>query len=198
MTAITNSNLPTLVVIGGGEAFDSDAEYLAAIQNWNVRFYDGTSGWKTALYHDLSERFTVLLPTFPCKQNAKYAEWKLFFEKFAPALDPETTTYVGHSLGGIFLAKYFSENPMRARSLHLVAAPFEKCGTFELVRDLSNVSKNVSNVHLWHSKDDPVVEFAELEKYRVAMPEAVTHVFKGRLHFNGERFDELETVIRTG
>lgn len=189
------SPLRTIVIIGGGEAFDSDAEYLAAIQNWSVRFYDGTSGWKTAFYRDLSGRFNVLLPTFPCKQNAKYAEWKLFFEKFAPALEPETTVYVGHSLGGIFLAKYFSENPIRARSLHLIAAPFEKCGTFELVRDLSNVSKNVSNIHLWHSKDDPVVPFDELAKYRAAMPMAETHVFEDRLHFNGERFDELEALF---
>lgn len=198
MPAIINSNLPALVVIGGGEAFDSDDDYLAAIQNWSVRFYDGTSGWKTAFYHDLSKDFNVLLPTFPCKQNAKYAEWKLFFEKFAPALSPETTVYVGHSLGGIFLAKYFSENSMQARALHLVAAPYEKCGTFELPKDLSKLSKNVSNVHLWHSKDDPVVPFRELAKYRAAMPAAVAHVFEDRLHFNGERFDELETVIRTG
>lgn len=190
--------LPTLVIISGGEAFDSDAEYLAAIQDWNVRFYDGSSGWKTALYHDLSGSFNVLFPTFPCKQNAKYAEWELFFEKFALQLDAKTTTYVGHSLGGIFLAKYFSENSIRARSLHLIAAPFEKCGTFELVRDLSNVAKNVANIHLWHSKDDPVVPFDELTKYRAAIPSAEAHVFEDRLHFNGERFDELETAIRTG
>jgi predicted alpha/beta hydrolase family esterase len=186
---------PTLVILHGGEAFDTDADYLAAIQNWNVRFYDGTSGWKTEFYHELSDRFNVLLPTFPCKQNAKYAEWKLFFEKFAPSLDPETTVYVGHSLGGIFLAKYFSENALKTRALHLVAAPFEKCGTFELGEDLSKMAENAREIHLWHSKDDPVVDFGDLAKYRAALPSATAHAFEDRLHFNQERFDELAAAI---
>ena len=183
--------LPTLVILGGGEAFDNDSEYLATIQSWGVRFFEDRTSWKTTLYRELSDRFRVLIPELPCKQNAKYDEWELFFEKFAPELDPETTTYVGHSLGAVFLAKYFSENPIRAKALHLVAAPFDKCGTFELGANLPNMTKNVPDIHFWHSEDDPVVDFGDLSKYLSAFPGATAHVFKDRLHFNQERFDEL-------
>lgn len=185
------SELPTLVIMKGGESFDSEKHYLETIETWDVRFFEDRTGWKTTLFRELSDRFRILIPDMPCPGNAKYSEWKLFFEKFAPGLEPETTTYVGHSLGGIFLAKYFSENSIKARNLHLIAAPFEKCGSFELVEDMSNVSKNVSNIHLWHSKDDPVVEFADLAKYRTVLPGSEAHVFEDRKHFNGERFDEL-------
>lgn len=185
------SELPVLVIIKGGESFNSEEEYLATIQTWDVRFFEDKTGWKTTFFRELSKKFRVLIPDMPCPGNARYSEWKMFFEKFAPELDPDTTVYVGHSLGGIFLAKYFSENGMGARSLHLVAAPFEKCGTFELVEDASNMSKNVSDIHLWHSKDDPVVDFADLAKYQSRLPKAEAHVFEDRKHFNGERFDEL-------
>ncbi len=185
------SELPTLVIMKGGESFDSEKHYLETIETWDVRFFEDRTGWKTTFFRELSDRFRILIPDMPCPGNAKYSEWKLFFEKFAPELDSETTTYVGHSLGGIFLAKYFSENPIKAGGLHLIAAPFEKCGSFELTGNVSNVSKNVSNVHFWHSKDDPVVEFADLAKYQAALPDAQIHVFEDRKHFNGERFDEL-------
>ncbi len=161
MPAITNSNLPALVILKGGEAFDSHDHYLKTISEWDVRFFEDRTGWKTTFYRELSPRFRVLIPDFPTPGNARYAEWKMFFEKFAPGLDHETTTYVGHSLGGIFLAKYLSENDFPAKNLHLIAAPFERCGDFELPKDLSKLSKNVSNVHLWHSKDDPIVDFAD-------------------------------------
>ena len=90
--------LPTLVIIRGGEAFDSHEEYLATIKMWNVRFFEDKTGWKTTFYRELSSRFRILIPDFPCPGNARYEEWKMFFEKFAPNLDPETTTYVGQSL----------------------------------------------------------------------------------------------------
>lgn len=183
--------LPTLVVLKGGEAFDSYDHYLESISKWDVRFFEDRTGWKTTFYRELSDRFRVLIPDFPTPGNARYAEWKMFFEKFAPDLDPETTTYVGHSLGGIFLAKYLSENDFHVKNIHLVAAPFGRCGDFELPEDLSKLSKNASNIHLWHSKDDPVVDFADAEKYASVVPGSKLHVFEDRKHFNGERFDEL-------
>lgn len=189
------SEIRTLVILGGGDAFDTENDYAKALSQSPVRFFEDKTGWKTTLFRELSNALTVLIPTLPKKDDAKYSEWKLVFDKFATALDPETTVYVGHSLGGIFLAKYFSENGMRADSVHLVAAPFEKCGTFELVQDVSNLSKNVSKIHLWHSEDDPVVDFEDLGKYRRVLRNAEVHVFRDRKHFNGERFDELADAI---
>jgi predicted alpha/beta hydrolase family esterase len=117
---------PTLVIIGGGNSFNTYEEYLADLKYWDARFYDDTTGWKTTFYRELSDTFTVLIPTMPNKGNAVYEEWKIVFEKFALTLSPDTA-YIGHSLGGIFLAKYFSENTLSARAVHLIAAPFSPC-----------------------------------------------------------------------
>ena len=189
------SEIRTLVILGGGDAFDTEADYLAALADSRVRFFEDKTGWKTTLFRELSGTFEVLIPTLPKKDDAKHGEWKTVFEKFASGLDPASTAYVGHSLGGIFLAKYFSENPMRAAALHLVAAPFSRCGTFELGEDLSALAEAAEEFHLWHSKDDPVVDFAEMAAYEAAVPNAVPHVFEDRAHFNGERFDELAAEL---
>jgi len=92
------AELPTLVILKGGESFDSETEYLATIRTWDVRFFEDRTGWKTTFFRELSKDFRILIPDMPCPGNAKYSEWELFFEKFAPGLDPKTTTYVGHSL----------------------------------------------------------------------------------------------------
>ena len=78
-----------------------------------------------------------MYPQMPNKQNADYQAWKIEFEKILPDLDKDSIL-IGHSLGGIFLAKYLSENKLAQKldSLHLVAAPYYKCGNFNL--DLKN------------------------------------------------------------
>ena len=131
----------------------------------------------------------------PNKGNAIYDEWKIVFEKFALALPPDTV-YVGHSLGGIFLAKYFSENTLDVGVIHLIASPFSPCGSMILGSDLFRLA-SLDNVVLWHSRDDLVVDFSELSRYPKALPKADAHIFEDRKHFNGERFDELmEEVLK--
>lgn len=90
--------LPTLVILGGGDSFDSEIEYAQSLTESPVRFFEDKTGWKTTLFRELGNRFEVLVPTLPKKDDAKYAEWELTFKKFAPNLDPKTTVYVGHSL----------------------------------------------------------------------------------------------------
>ena len=181
---------PTIVIIGGGNSFDTYEEYLADLNFWDVRFFDDSKRWRTSFYKELSDRFEVLIPTMPNKDNAVYEEWKLIFEKFALTLNPENTTYIWHSLGGIFLARYFAENPLQARAIHFVAAPFYPCGSFKLPENLSLLASR-NNLTLWHSRDDKVVDFAELAKFQEALPLAKTRVFEDRWHFSIECFDEL-------
>ena len=47
------------------------------------------------------------------------------------------------------------------------------------------------NLTYWPPASTPVtvVEFADLAKYRAALPGAEVHVFEDRKHFNGERFE---------
>jgi predicted alpha/beta hydrolase family esterase len=59
----------------------------------------------------------------PCRENASYPAWKIWFEKIFPYLNEENIIIVAHSLGGIFISKYLSENafPKHLAQLHLVA-----------------------------------------------------------------------------
>lgn len=77
---------------------------------------------RLTLEQDLPDR-QVIKPEMPNKNLANYAIWKMWFEKHIPFLDPEKLVIIGHSLGGMFLAKYFSENefPFQIQQLHLIA-----------------------------------------------------------------------------
>ena len=106
---------------------------------------------------------------------------------------------VGHSLGGLFLIKYLSENhfPKKITAIFLVAAPHvgknEKhaLGTFSPPKDFSGLEEQVENIFIYHSKDDEVVPFSDFEKYKDELPKARSQAFEDRGHFNGDSFPEL-------
>ena len=62
----------------------------------------------------------------PLQENAKYNDWKIFFERYIPFLR-NNVILIGASLGGIFLAKYLSENkfPKKILSTYLICPPFD-------------------------------------------------------------------------
>ena len=146
----------------------------------------------------------------PCGFNTKYVEWKIWIEKFIPYLNDEVIL-IGHSLGGIFLAKYLSENkfPVRASQLHLVSAPSENnddesgetekyvLGDFSLCKSLEGIANQVDKVFLYHSKDDDIVPFNNLEKYKKELPDAKVEIFEDRGHFVVEEFPEIIINIRS-
>ncbi|MDP2788526.1 MAG: hypothetical protein Q8O46_00530 [bacterium] len=49
----------------------------------------------------------------------------------------------------------------------------------------------------YHSKDDPVVPFAEMEKYKTKLLEAKFSIFEDRGHFGQEEFPEIIKDIQT-
>ena len=111
--------------------------------------------------------------------------------------------FVGHSLGGVFLAKYLSENtfPRTIASVHLIAAPFESAegmyslADFVLSDSLEKLQDQAARVYLYHSTDDPVVPFTDLAKYQAKLPYARASIFSDRAHFNQESFPELVANI---
>lgn len=193
-----------LFVIHGGDAFDSYEEYLADLQSRTAhleRMKPG--GWKMGLQKNLGEEFDVYNPSMPNKDNAKYAEWKIWFEKIVLLMDDEVIL-VGHSLGGIFLAKYLSEEtfPKHIRGTFLVAAPFNTptehpLADFVLPSDLEGLRKQGGKIFVYHSTDDVVVPYSNAESYRLALPDATFRTFTDRGHFNQERFVEIEEGIRS-
>ena len=141
----------------------------------------------------------------PLSENAKYSEWKIHFEKYFPFLN-NYVILIGASLGGIFLAKYLSENkfPKKILSVYLIAPPFDNSlseedlvGGFKLKSDLSLIEKNVKNLNLLFSKNDDVVLVSHAEKYKKKLKNARILVYKNKNgHFKLSKFPEIINMIK--
>lgn len=188
-----------IVIIGGGDTFETYEEYLKFLRECKLDpsdFYK--KGWKKRLADHLGDRFDVLSTQMPNNSNAKYLEWKIWFDKYVPYFK-NNVTFVAHSLGGLFLAKYLSENdiPQKILATLLVSPPFDdtsgdySLADFILPESLKKLEKQVGKIILYHSKDDQVVPFSALEQYKNALPKAETRIFEDRGHFNQEEFPEL-------
>ncbi|MEI7749966.1 MAG: alpha/beta hydrolase [Candidatus Moraniibacteriota bacterium] len=195
-----------IAFVHGGDTFPDQESFLAFLKTAVPRepFWspDASPRWRETLARRFSDRCEIMMPSMPNKQSARYDEWSLWFESHIPFLR-DGVILVGHSLGGIFLAKYLSERtlPVRIDALALVAAPFddetnESLGDFILSEDLGKVSKQSGTIILYHSEDDPVVPFTELAKYARAFPDAEAITLGGRGHFLDSDFPELSERIK--
>lgn len=194
-----------ILVIHGGTTFDTYREYLSFLRKAKISLDDfrPRSDWKDNLSKKLGKNFDVLQPSMPNKKNARYKEWKIWFDKIIPLLD-KRIVIVGHSMGGIFLAKYLSENivPRLIVATILVAAPYdnstgnESLGDFKLPQSLIKFAKQSKKIYLIQSEDDPSVPFDNLEKYKKGLPDAKTVIFKDRGHFRQETFPEIVKLIK--
>ncbi|MDB5237033.1 MAG: hypothetical protein JWL88_135 [Parcubacteria group bacterium] len=197
-----------VVVVHGGETFASYEAYLAWLRMAQIDIgYQPERYWKSSLQQDLGEEYQIILPRMPNSLNARYSEWKTWFDKYIHQVE-DGVVLVGHSLGGIFLAKYLStENPeKRIAAVLLVAAPFDEeyedgnsssLNDFALPESLEKMQSQTGVIHLFQSTDDPVVAYSSVQKYKVALPEAILHMFSDRRHFDQESFPELVEVIRS-
>lgn len=192
-----------ILIIGGGEVFRGYEEYLDYLRQYKIESLKSAQfqDWKNNLEKDLDEEFEVIYPKMPCKRNAKFLEWKIWVEKYFPFLRDDVIL-IGHSLGGSFWLKYLSENdfPVSISQLHLVAAPIndnqEFLGDFKPLEDLSNISQQAENIYLYHSKDDPVVLFSDLEEISSKLPSAEKIIFQNHGHFRIEHFPELVERVK--
>ncbi|MBI2065462.1 MAG: alpha/beta hydrolase, partial [Candidatus Zambryskibacteria bacterium] len=171
--------------------------YKIDIERWKFAKDD----WKPWIRKRLGDEYEVITPQMPNKTNARFEEWKLWFEKFIPFFEDEVIL-VGHSLGGIFLAKYLSENKFskKIKAAMLVSAVYNKDseGYSALSFSLPKVlDLQTDKIFLYHSKDDPVVPFSALKHYKKALPNSQTRIFEDRKHINQEEFPELLEDIRS-
>lgn len=193
----------SLVVIHGGMTFDTYEEYWKYLQSCELSLEKiNRKDWKDNLVSNLPD-FEVIYPKMPNSKNARYLEWKLWFEKTFHLLTNEVVL-VGHSLGGIFLAKYLSENdfPQKIAQLHLVAAPYDtevikdSLADFALNGTVEKISDKTDKIFLYQSKDDTAVAYADVLKYKRDLPSAILVEFEDRGHFTSEEFPELVKNIR--
>ncbi len=196
-------NKRQILIIHGGTVFNSYDDYLNYLRQYKIESLDDLhfKDWKSELEESLADEFEIIRPSMPCKRNAKYLEWAIWLEKFFPFLS-DNIVLIGHSLGGAFWLKYLAENdfPVKIFQLHLVAAAIteanEPLGDFALPENLGDVARQVKNIFLYYSKDDPVVSFSDLEIVANKLPGAKKIIFDDKGHFRMAVFEELKENIR--
>ena len=71
-----------IIIIHGGETFETYKQYISFLKSIEIDFEKMTSeGWKDTLGKKLGRGFEIVLPRMPNSFNAKYLEWKIWFEK---------------------------------------------------------------------------------------------------------------------
>lgn len=195
-----------IVFIHGGEAFSSYDTYIENLKNEQVDpFAKKEKRWHQLLGEVLGSEYEVFTPTMPNSKNAKYQEWKIWFEKYVPFLQ-DGVILIGHSQGGYFLSKYLVENkfPVAIEALYLVGAVFNAEGLVEEdggdfafdTEKLGNVALQVAHIFICHSEDDFVIPFPHAEKYLEKLPQATLLRFTDRNHFLQQEFPELVDSIQ--
>lgn len=195
-----------ILVIHGGTAHKDYESYLEALKNSTPKLERILSrrDWKNELQDQLGEKYEVFTPNMPNKQNAQFDEWKILFEKIVDLLD-DNFIVIGHSLGGIFLVKYLSENKVskKIKKTHLLGTPFnneemvhEELHSFLRKSDLNNLERQAGELYFYHSEDDFAVQFSHLAKFQERLPTANFKTFKDRNHFMQEKVPELIEDIK--
>ncbi|HLC73255.1 MAG TPA: alpha/beta hydrolase [Candidatus Nanoarchaeia archaeon] len=195
---------PQLFYIHGGMTFNTKQNYINFLKKREISIERKVRWGDEYLRERLGKKLHIIQPRMPCKDNSKYEEWKIHFERHFPYLK-DNIILIGTSLGGIFLAKYLSENkfPKKILSVYLICPPFDDTlpsedltADFELKSDLSLLEKSSKNIYLLFSKNDDVVPVSHAEKYRKKLKKANISIFNDKNgHFKVQEFPEIIKLI---
>jgi predicted alpha/beta hydrolase family esterase len=178
--------------------FNEREDYLEYLRNREISLEEEQT-WDEGDYLEKSLSSDVVRVEMPCRDNAKYEEWRITFENYIPMLS-EKVILVGFSLGGTFLAKYLSENsfPKKIVAAYLVAPPFDDdmpgedlAGGFEIGPDLSLLEENCGELTLMFSEDNDVVPVRHADKFQRELSDAEILVYEKDGHFQVRKFPEL-------
>lgn len=185
--------------------FKSQRDYVHYLKTREISLEKKKRWSDDYLDKELGRNFEIIRPRMPLPDNAKYNDWKIYFERHIPYLR-NNVILIGISLGGIFLAKYLSENrfPKKIVSTYLLCPPFDNTtgggdlvGGFKLGSDLSLLEKNSKKLHLLFSKDDDTVPIAHAEKYKNKLKNAEFVIYRSKNgHFKISKFPEIIKMIK--
>lgn len=192
--------------IHGGMTFKNQEDYLDYLKNRPISIEKKVRWNEEYLDRNLEKDFEIIRPRMPLQDNAKYSDWKIFFERHFPFLR-NNIILIGSSLGGIFLAKYLSENkfPNKIKATFMICPPYDNTtgeqdlvGGFKLGKDLSLIEKNSRKTYLMFSKDDTTVPVSHAEKYRKKLKNSQVIIYESKNgHFKVSEFPEIIKIIKT-
>jgi predicted alpha/beta hydrolase family esterase len=197
---------PQIFIIHGGMTFKNKKDYIDWLKNRSISV-EKKQRWSVEyLDRKLGKEFDIIRPRMPLQDDAKYADWKIFFERHFPYFR-NNIILIGSSLGGIFLAKYLSENkfPKKIRATFMICAPYDNTiegedlvGGFKLGTDLSLIERNSKKTYLMFSRDDETVPVSHAEKYRSKLKNSEIIIYKSKNgHFKISEFPEIVKIIKT-
>ncbi len=197
-------DMQQIIVIHGGTTFQDYDKYLNSLSSkkLDIDRYIYKPMWRELLGEKLGDGYQVLLPSMPNGTNARYSEWKIWFEHFS-SLFTDNCILIGHSLGAIFLAKFLSENslPFTIKATILIAAPYddesdEDLTDFKITNLTENLANQAGRLVFFNGTDDPVVSQSELIKYQNELPSAEFKLLSAPDHFAREEFPELIELLK--
>lgn len=199
-------NKSQIFMVHGGMTFKSNKDYLRYLKTRRIRIQKKVNWAGDYLNKELGKKFEIIRPRMPLQDNAQYRDWKIYFERHIPYLR-NNVILIGGSLGGIFLAKYLSEQkfPKKILATFLVCPPFDNTvvgedlvSGFKLKSNLSLLEKNSKNLYLMFSKDDECVPVSHAEKYRNKLKNASIIIYKSKNgHFDVPKFPEIIKIIKS-
>jgi len=191
--------------IAGGMTFKNNRDYIKFLKTRKISIEEKVRWGGEYLKRKLGRDFQIIKPRMPLQDNSRYNEWKIHFERYFPHLK-DSIILIGESLGGVFLAKYLSENkfPRKILSTYLVCPPFDNSlpgedlvGGFNLKSDLSLIEKNSKNLNLLFSENDDVVPVSHAKKYKNKLKNVRIIIYKGiEGHFAVSEFPEIVKMIK--
>ena len=189
-----------IIFIHGGEVTKNKESFYKYLRTTNLDPFKDKRKWGDFLADNLGNKYEVIKPVMPSKYEVDYKAWKIWFERHLDFINYKNPILIGHSLGATFLLKYLSENnfPKKVSQLHLIA-PAISGNLFDFNVDLkkiNKISKNCTEIHLWHSEDDEVVSFKDSIIVKENIHNIIFHVFKKRGHFVQKSFPEILEVIK--
>jgi hypothetical protein len=196
--------------IHGGSSYSKYEDYIDDLKHVPLRSTsnkESSKRWTQEQREVLGASYEVFMPEMPNKQNSKYEEWKIWFERHFELLCDDLIL-VCWSQGSMFMVKYLSENetPFSIKHLFLLSTPYEYFvlegmkedgGDFYPAADrIPSIEDRVENITIMHSKDDFVVPYEHALKYKEALPEAELVTFEDKNHFLVEELPELVERIK--
>ena len=186
--------------------FKNRKDYLKYLKTKEISFGKKIRWYEGYLDKELGRSFEIIRPKMPLAENSQYEDWKIWFRRFIPYLN-DNVILIGVSQGGIFLAKYLSENkfPKKILATFLICPPFDNTlpgedlvGGFKLKSDLSLIEKNSKNLFLMFSGDDDVVPVSHADKYKNKLKNAHIIIYKSKNgHFKIKKFPEIVKIINS-
>ena len=174
-----------LFIQGGGEgAYEADGVLAASLQE------------------ALGAGYEVRYPKMPNEESPELPAWKARIARELSSFSGNVIL-VGHSLGGLALLQYLSEEPFdhRVTGLYLIATPSRDDADWnydelKLPPDMAERLSRIPRIFLYHSRDDEIVPFAHLALHAGRLPAAITRITDGRGHQFGNDLTDVAADIR--